>query len=167
MVGSEGVEPVTLREIARRVGVSHAAPAHHFGDRRGLLTALAAEGFELLVREMAAVAEDFRAVAVSYVSYAVDHPGHFAVMYRRDLLNPDDPRLVAARTQSRSILFAGIAQLPTDLVRGDTQDAALAAWSLVHGLASLWLDGALSDSGLVGNADPQELTGRIADMLFG
>lgn len=167
MIAQEGVGALTLRELARRAGVSHAAPAHHFGDRRGLLTALAVAGFGLLARELAAAGDDFRAVAVAYVLFATRHPGHYAVMYRGDLLNSGDLQLVAAQVEARHVLTDGVAGVPPEQRRGRAADAPLAAWAMVHGLASLWLDGALSDSTLTSDTDVQELTGRIADVLFG
>ena len=167
MVDREGVDGVTLRELARRVGVSHAAPAHHFGDRRGLFTALAVDGFEVLARELADAGNDFRAVALAYVRFAIEHPGHYAVMYRLDLLDPADPTLLAAQANARSALTKGIADLPPERRRGQPADAAVAAWSLVHGFASLWLNSALPSSPLTNDTNPEKLTARIADVLFG
>ena len=165
-IASDGVDAVSLRGLARRAGVSHAAPAHHFGDRKGLLTALAAEGFGLLAEELARAASEFREVAVAYVRFALDHPGHFAVMFRPDLLHVDDPDLVAARTRAGDVLRAGVSELPADRRGGDPADAQLAAWSLVHGFASLWLDGALAGSALVREDDPEGLARRLAGVLF-
>ncbi|GGS34242.1 TetR/AcrR family transcriptional regulator [Actinokineospora fastidiosa] len=145
-IAAGGVDSVSLRELARRAGVSHAAPAHHFGDRRGLLTELAVEGFGLLADALAA-APDLRERAIAYVRFALAHPGHFEVMFRRDLLRPDDPRLADARARSGEYLRSGTASPP----------AALAAWSLVHGFASLWREGALAGSALATDSDPQAL----------
>src|SRR5690606_20032828 len=90
---------LSLRDLARRSGVSHAAPAHHFGDRRGLFTALAAQGFELLAQALAPSVSGHRfdRTAVAYVRFAVDNPGHFAVMFRSDLLDQTDQALSRAR----------------------------------------------------------------------
>lgn len=78
------------------MGVSHAAPAHHFGNRQGLLAELAIQDFELLAAELRSVTGDCRAVALAYIRFARTHPGHFDVMYRHDLLRADDERLAAA-----------------------------------------------------------------------
>lgn len=168
-IATDGVDAVSLRGLARRAEVSHAAPAHHFGDRRGLLTALATEGFELLADELSGVAADFREVGVAYVRFALRHPGHFAVMFRRDLLRSDDLELVAARTRAGDVLRAGAASLAVDDSRpaGDPRDAQLAAWSLVHGFASLWLDGALVGSELAGDESPEAIVRRLARVWFG
>src|SRR4029453_17310460 len=82
-----GAAAVSLRDLARRAGVSHAAPAHHFGDKAGLLTAVATEGFELLADELTDARDtgaDFLGIGVRYVGFAVDHRAHFEVMYRPD-----------------------------------------------------------------------------------
>src|SRR5687768_10681055 len=82
-IADVGPAALSLRELARRAGVSHAAPAHHFGDKTGLLTALAVEGYDLLGSALAASWEsehDFLEVGVAYVGFAVDHPAHFLVM---------------------------------------------------------------------------------------
>src|SRR5215207_9150348 len=82
LVLESGVSGLSLREVARRAGVSHGAPAHHFGDKAGLLTALATQGFELLGDEMEATAarRDFLEAGLAYVRFATGHPAHFQVM---------------------------------------------------------------------------------------
>jgi AcrR family transcriptional regulator len=156
-IAAEGVDSVSLRGLARRAGVSHAAPAHHFGDRAGLLTALAIAGFDLLGTELTSAGTDFREVAVAYVRFALRHPGHFDVMYRRDLLRADDPELAAARTRSGAALRAGVAELEPTRPQRRQRANQLAAWSLVHGFAALWREGALQNSTLAGTEDPEEL----------
>src|SRR5688572_22189691 len=108
-----GPTAMSLRDVARRAGVSHAAPAHHFGDKAGLLSALAAEGFRGLAAELgrAAATGSFLEVGVAYVRFAVAHPAHFAVMFRPDLLHPDDPELVAARAASSAALYGGVHEI--------------------------------------------------------
>ncbi|MCA5892941.1 WHG domain-containing protein [Isoptericola sp. NEAU-Y5] len=162
-VASEGVDGISLRVLARLAGVSHAAPAHHFGDRRGLFTALAAEGYTLLGDELGAAGPDLRDAAVAYVRFALAHPGHFAVMFRSDLVRADDPDLLAARGRAGAVLSGGVGAL------GDVEDPAtvqLAAWSIVHGFASLWREGAFERSDLLdGAADPEVLARRVVDRL--
>ena len=70
-----------LRELARAAGVSHAAPAHHFTDRSGLFTALAAEGWRMLAAALTGARPDFIDAALAYLRFALDHPGHYAVMF--------------------------------------------------------------------------------------
>ncbi|MGW4633308.1 TetR/AcrR family transcriptional regulator [Nocardia sp. NPDC004415] len=156
-IAAEGVEAVSLRALARRAGVSHAAPAHHFGDRAGLFTALAIEGFDLLATELAAAGEDMREVAVAYIRFALAQPGRFDVMYRREVLRADDPDLLAARERSGAALRSGIAGLRAGQAPDRQRSTRLAAWSLVHGFATLWREGALEGSELASSADPEQL----------
>ena len=143
IVREQGVAAVSLREVARRVGVSNAAPSHHFGDKAGLLTAYATQGFELLATHLGEAADgELLALGEAYVAFAIAHPGHFAVMFRPELLHREDPDLLAAGAAAFGALATAIAQ-----VRGAAHDdesvqfAAAGAWSLVHGFATLWLNG--------------------------
>lgn len=137
-VAEQGPAALSLREVARRTGVSHAAPTHHFRNKAGLLTAIAAEGYAKLADAVAAAQErGFGEQGVAYVVFATDHPAHFAVMRAPDLLNRDDPDLVAAQERAGGYLREGAAGLPGN--RGEP--GRLAAWALVHGLASLLLEG--------------------------
>jgi AcrR family transcriptional regulator len=143
--------------------VSHAAPAHHFGDKAGLLTALAAQGYELLDEALRAAGGDLLEVGVAYVRFAVEHRAHFEVMFRPDLYRSDDPSVVAARRRVGAALRAGVGALP-DRPDGERAElAALAAWSIVHGFASLWLDGALPPE--LGD-DPAAAARRVIRLLF-
>lgn len=162
VIAERGVTGWSMRELARRAGVSHGAPAHHFGDRRGLLTAIATEGFKLQTEQLRAAGKDsFLEVGVAYVRFAVDHPAHFEVMYQPNLLNIDDPEFVAARLEARTQLYPSASQ--TAGVEETDLSAGLAAWSLVHGLATLWLNEALPVR--VGS-DPDEVTRALARHLF-
>ncbi|WP_040737730.1 TetR/AcrR family transcriptional regulator [Nocardia tenerifensis] len=159
-IASDGVDAVSLRELARRAGVSHAAPAHHFGDRAGVLTALAIEGFDLLAARLGQAGDDFREVAVAYIRFAREHPGHFDVMFRHSLLRAGEPRLDEARARAASALRSGVSAIhPDDAQR--QRAAQLAAWSLVHGFAALWREGALDNSSLAADADPETVARRM------
>jgi AcrR family transcriptional regulator len=114
-IEESGPAALSLRDLARRAGVSHAAPTHHFGDKAGLLTALAAEGYGLLADELAAehaASASFLEMGVAYVRFAVAHRAHFEVMFQPELYHADDPELVAARGRSAASLYAGAANLP-------------------------------------------------------
>lgn len=175
-IATDGVAALNLRALARRCGVSHAAPAHHFGDRQGLLTAIATEGHDGLAATTAATwaeTASFLEVGVAYVRYAVSHPGHFAVMFRPDLVDPDDAELSRARAASAAMLYGPFDSVVT--VDGDAarRIAATAAWALVHGIATLWLQGSLrgDPSGPNGEpvgptGDPEALTRAAARHLF-
>lgn len=147
-IAEKGPGAISLRSIARRAGVSHAAPAHHFRDRAGLLSAVAAEGFRRMNEAMveAAVGADDLLIAVgrAYVDFAVANPGEFAVMFRKELLDPGDPELAAHGAATWQRLVDGIAAMPIEARGGEsTEVIAARAWSLVHGLSTLILDGSL------------------------
>jgi AcrR family transcriptional regulator len=168
LIAAEGVDNISLRELARRAGVSHAAPAHHFGDKAGLFTAIAAEGYELLAATLEGSDEDrpapLKEQGVRYVEFAEKHPGHFAVMFRPDLLHADDPDLAEARARSSRALRGGVRGLSETRRPDDIEDAALAAWALAHGFAALRRSGSL-DQRLQGR-DPSEAFRAVASHLF-
>jgi AcrR family transcriptional regulator len=149
-IDEAGIAALSMRDLARRAGVSHAAPAHHFGDKAGLLTALAVEGYERLADALTG-ADDFLESGVAYVRFAVTHRAHFEVMFRPELYHADDPAVVAARDRAGAALYTGAEELPRAAADpGAVRQAGLAAWSMAHGFATLWLSGALPDVG----ADP-------------
>jgi AcrR family transcriptional regulator len=166
-IAEVGPAAVSLRDLARRTGVSHAAPAHHFGDKAGLLTAVAADGFGRLaatLREAYEATGSFLEVGVAYVRFAVTHRAHFEVMFRPELYHTDDPDLVRARDAARALLYPPAAEF-TNSSGGGGGDvrAGVAAWSLVHGLATLWLNQNLPPQ--LGD-DPEQITREVARYLF-
>lgn len=150
-VARDGVDALSLRAVAREIGVTHTAPRHHFGDKRGLLTALAADGYrELGARVGAATADGgLLASGLAYIGFAWDRPGQFAVMFRPDLVDSADPALRAASDALTAGLAAGVQGLlarrdPAALTDPEhVQSFARAAWSLVHGFAVLTLAGSV------------------------
>jgi AcrR family transcriptional regulator len=165
-VRESGAANLSLRDVARRAGVSHAAPTHHFGDKAGLLAAMAAEGFRMLadrLGQVLAATGSFLEVGVAYIDFALEKRAHVEVMFRTDLYDPSHPDVVRARTAAAEALAAGVATLPTPVVGADPRVAGLAAWSLVHGFATLWIGGAIP------GADAQEVTRTaraVATFLF-
>ena len=158
LIARQGPSAVSLRSLARRLGVSHAAPANHFPDKAALFTAIATEGFELLGAALddaagqagpeATAGQRFRAAGRAYTSFAVAHPAHFAVMWQRDLLHPNDPALAAAADATFDRLLAAVRDVQAEgwAPGADPQTVAVLAWSVVHGLAALWLSGALDSA---------------------
>src|SRR5215207_10578446 len=164
-IAADGPAAVSLRDLARRTGVSHAAPAHHFGDKAGLLTAVATDGFERLAATLGEAYEatgSFLEVGVAYVRFAVTHRAQFEVMFRPELYRTDDPELVRARDAARALLYPPAAEAANEGGADDVR-AAVAAWSLVHGLATLWLNHNLPPQ--LGE-DPEQITREVADYLF-
>lgn len=151
LLGEGGVAALSLRAAAQLAGVSHAAPYRHFRDKDALLAAIAEEGFRLLTRHMqdeiesgGDVRERLRAAAVGYVAFAVDNPGYFRVTFGGIVCEPGTyPTLDQAGEESyqvlRNLIVEG--QEAGRLRPGDPDQQALAAWSLVHGLGMLIIDG--------------------------
>ncbi|HEY9303658.1 MAG TPA: TetR/AcrR family transcriptional regulator [Mycobacterium sp.] len=164
LVAERGPDQVSLRELAREAGVSHAAPAHHFTDRRGLFTALAAEGFELLAAGLAGARPRFLDAALAYVRFALEHPGHYRVMFDKSLVDPSNRELTAAQAAAGTELSRGVVSLPDQHAKADPAGAELAAWSLVHGFSMLWLNDAVNER--LKATDPMATVERIAGMLF-
>jgi AcrR family transcriptional regulator len=151
-----GLAALTLRAVAREAGVSHAAPTHHFGDLTGLVSELAAIGFRQFNAAMAVAGsgdgtglQKAMARAKAYVAYAQAHPGMFGLMFRIERLDMTRPSLHEAAKAA----FAGLAgaigasrqEQISDVLTLDQAAAIARAWSLVHGFATLLLDGRLAD----------------------
>ena len=107
----QGLKGFTLRECARRAGVSHAAPKHHFGDVTGFLTEIAALGFmrlsaalELEIAGATNLDEEFIATTRAYVDFAEAHPEHFRIMFRCDLLDDQAPNIRQAAGETFRLL---------------------------------------------------------------
>lgn len=147
VIAERGIEGFSLRETARRAGVSPSAPAHHFGDARGLLTAIAAAAFEELADALIATSskgtrsERIRGQGTAYVAFAIANRARFDLMWRAALLDRDDPAYAAAAKRAFAALASAVgaeAATPTDPAAGP----AIAAWATVHGFARLAIDGA-------------------------
>src|SRR3546814_735895 len=154
VLAERGPDGFSLRETARRAGVSPAAPAHHFGDARGLLTAIATEAFRDFGDALAAAdkgadrAARIRAQGVAYVRFALDDPARFHLMWRKALLDTADPEY--AETAHRAfLLLDGVVRGEEAALSVSPRDLALApsiaCWSIVHGFAMLALDGTFGD----------------------
>lgn len=144
----DGPGEVTLRSVARAVDVSHAAPAHHFGDLAGLMSELAAVGFRRFagaLSEGAAAAgsgprDRLDALGRAYVGFARAHPALFRLMFSGDRLDRERPALRDAARAAFALLRDTV---EAGGAAGDGEARAVAAWSTVHGFALLMLDGRL------------------------
>lgn len=157
VIETEGLSGLTLRHLARRLGVSHAAPGHHFADRRALITALAAEGHRRLADGLEACPPSAGAVDLGavYVSVATGHPADFAVMFRPDLLDGDDPEYREQSARARGILRSRFGA-------GRDPSYELAAWAIAHGLSELILAGAIPREVSGGDAAIRAVLGHLA-----
>ncbi len=141
-LAEHGRAQLSLRAVARRAGVSHAAPAYHFTDRAGLLTAVVAEGFRELAAAMDAPLADEGAPLAQlgrrYVAFASADPALYELMFRPEELRTDDPELASARAASLARLAAVTGSGPDRV--GDT---TIISWAFAHGIATLAAQGAL------------------------
>lgn len=152
-LAERGVEGTSLREVARRAGVSHGAPGHHFGDMRGLLTAVAARGFEDLAARLQAVANEpngegpAKRMALSYVEFALSQPARFDLMWRSSILDPDDRAYREAADHAFAVLNGAVTGMnrPTEFPSDPVFAPSVAIWSLAHGFARGALDGAFGE----------------------
>jgi AcrR family transcriptional regulator len=153
LMEERGSPEFTLREVARRVGVTHAAPQRHFEDRAALVAAVAEQGFRGLRAHVEQVArssnardpaERLHALGVAYVQFAVRNPAHFRAMFSAELVDKSrHPSLAAASRAIHDFLVQCITegQRLGFFVEGDPLELAFAAWSIVHGCAVLLIDG--------------------------
>ncbi len=158
LIEEEGLQKLSLREVARRAGVTHQAPYHYFPDREALLGEICEEGFRLLTERMELAAGDqhnaklsaagrLAAVGQSYVEFACAYPAHFRIMFRPELVDHD--HCPGAKAEGDRA-FQTVARIVHETVKAGLpavpSEAALITlcWSLSHGLACLVLDGPLA-----------------------
>lgn len=174
-IALNGLGKVSLRAIARRCGVSHQATAHHFDDRAGLFTVLAAEGFERLyaaIEEATAAApqesgEPLAAGGTTYVRFAEENPTVFDVMFQPELVHTDDERLANAKLATWEQLNRLVTEaqsrgwgthLPVDVL-------AMACWSTTHGLAAIRRDSQRSELSALPDIDAATLVSTMTRAL--
>lgn len=144
-----GLEAVTLRGCAKLVGVSPSSAFRHYADKRALLTAFAARALNELSEWMFAASDrarlegtnPFRAVGLAYIEFALDKPAFFRAMWNEETIYSSDSAYIEAANQLSSHLKGGFANTIEDADRENFSSNELLAWSSVHGLANLFVDG--------------------------
>lgn len=173
LLAEKGVHDFSLREVARRAGVSHGAPAHHFANKRALLAAYAVRSYAELVagiteRIARGPIRDARdvlmAVGDGYIAYATAHPARFEVMFRRDLFDVDGDEMNEVTQRTFGALVAAVEACVTQglLPAQDARAATVMCWSMVHGFSALWNCGWLGV--MTGETDAPAL-GHLMNML--
>lgn len=172
IIAERGVEGFSLREAARRAGVSPAAPGHHFGDARGLLTAVATRAFGDFgdALEAGDAGEDrmtrLRGMGMAYVRFALANRARFELMWRKALLDREQPDYCAAGDRAFELLDCaardGAPPGGPDLVE---LAPSIAAWSIVHGFVELALSGAFGNGTEELEAATERLLPRVLDHL--
>ena len=164
---STGDHSFSLRALARRAGVSAAAPYHHFGDKEGLLAAVAAEGFEALrmaldhaVEGVASPSEELVAMVAAYVRFAAGHPAHYRVMFLPDIDRDAHPELHTTAGTAFARLAAVVGRIAGDTIDpAEVRARSGVIWAMAHGVAQLEGEEAFDKLGLSGMA---ERTARAA-----
>jgi AcrR family transcriptional regulator len=175
LIAKKGPQGFSLREVARRARVSEAAPYWHFADREALLAAVAERGFREMATWMMALwaeaadpRQRLRALGIGYVRFALAHPSYLRVMFGSEV--PDKaahPALKEAGDRTFALLVQAIAeaQASGQVRAGDPEDLAVAAWSLVHGLAALLVDGKLKDH-IRSAPEAEALAHRVTELFM-
>jgi AcrR family transcriptional regulator len=174
IIREHGIGFVSLREVARRAKVSHGAPGHFFKNKSGLLAAFATQGYERLAQSVVeavarADAKDgptqLERLGAAYVKFAVAHPEQFAIMFRPATREIDGPALLLAREATYGVLLSTLQRCAREgMLEGiDLDLAAVSAWSMVHGLAMLWLSGRLS--GRTSTTDVDRLAASVSGLF--
>jgi AcrR family transcriptional regulator len=172
-----GVQGLSLRGVAARAGVSHAAPYRHFEDKESLIAAVAEDGFhkmfEHMVGELSRVAggpqEQLMAMGLAYVSFAKAHPTHFRLMFGPHMAHEERHKCTReagwrCHVQLVEVVRAG--QAARVLPGGDADELAAGYWSLVQGLATLEINGFLSRTPGLDGADSAALTRRVLEAMM-
>jgi AcrR family transcriptional regulator len=158
LILERGVDGFSLREVARRAGVSPAAPAHHMGDAKGLLSEVARLGFKdfgdaLHDADLRGGNDPMKRLSeqgMAYVTFALKNPARFTLMFRHDICDMTNTGLRAVAERAFNVLEgairAAVGLAPADEMTPDAYGLLLATWSIVHGFAHLALGGELDDA---------------------
>ena len=155
VLAERGVDALTLREVARRAKVSQAAPYHHFADKADLVSAIVQHGFEDFAEALRAGADDvgggalqrLTGMGLAYVRFAVANPNLFRLLFRPELRGgmregPAAEAMARAGSAAYQVFLDAVtAAVEEGSVQGSTEDVAVAALSIVHGLSTLLVDG--------------------------
>lgn len=176
LLEEQGVAGLSLREVARRAGVTHQAPYHHFADRESILAELVTEGFDALADRLARANDRFAAgrhatvlaSGLAYVGFAMEHPGVFRIMFRPDLC---DAQRFPALQQAGQRAYGELLRLVGLLHPGRPPETlATVYWAQVHGLAGLMVDSELAQrlpSARARQAHVRQTLQQFADFVVG
>lgn len=170
IIAHEGANAVSMREVARRAGVSHQAPYHYFVDRAGIFAAIAEEGFTqftAVFREVLDTSSDpLLGCLQAYVHFATTHIGHYRVMFQSDIcgIETHPPTQAAADKAFLALLdLAEVISSPTD-AQPNSMLLPITLWSHAHGLATLLIDGPLLKK-LPEGTQPDDLIQQVAQFF--
>ena len=155
ILSNEGVSALSLRKVARKAGVSHAAPYAHFTDKQALIAAISTEGYKKLYEKIAQVAGQYRLdplrrlveASWAYVQFALDEPDHFKVTLSGMIeKEQDSPAFLETARQTFSLVVEIVAQCQQAgiLHQGASDLTAVSVWALIHGFVTLLLENQVS-----------------------
>lgn len=165
IIANEGAEAVSMREVARRAGVSHQAPYHYFGDRAGIFAAISEEGFRSFTEAFREALDQPGDIASNclraYVAFAMTHKGHYRVMFRSDICGIETHELTMTAADEAFLTLLDLAEA-VDPQRDPADAMALpvALWAQAHGLATL-----IIDSPLLGKLPPETHLNDLIDKV--
>jgi len=159
IISEQGTKDLSLRKIAKKSGVSHAAPYRHFKDKNAILASVAKEGFEMMLsktqgridRSRGNELDHFAICGLSYIDFALSYPSHYRVMFGTRVENSyfsDElkPESIPVFKLLRDIIM--VCQEKGLLKAGNPREMAISAWSIVHGFAMLRIDHHIPDQGM-------------------
>jgi AcrR family transcriptional regulator len=175
LIREAGLAGLSLREVARRAGVSHQAPYHHFADKESIVAALVERGFIALAERLEAAAagkgtpaQRLSRTGRQYVDFALENPVQFRLMFRPELVDVARfPSVQRTGDRAFSVLTRLVDEQPSRArLSAEKKDAAVSLhWSVVHGLATLLLDGALGQR-LVEKKERDRHVDRVLELFF-
>ncbi|HQV21838.1 MAG: TetR/AcrR family transcriptional regulator [Moraxellaceae bacterium] len=173
IIEEEGLEAFTLRSCARQAGVSHAAPAHHFKDRAGLLSAYAASIFRDLTAHIQQLIQEageddyarLHALGLAYIRFALQRPNAFSLVFRCEALDKNVEELKEASDDCFQVLIDVVQALMPQANKETVLLYSMLAWSTVHGFATLWLEGNFAKV-RQSNVEPSVYADRLAQQIL-
>lgn len=168
ILAEDGISELNLRAVARRAGVSHTAPYRHFADKEALVVAIAEDGFRRLAEQLAAAKTataagaqaQLAAVGHAYIGFAVAQRDSFRLMFSHIIAHREQYRELCALASGCFHLLQGIVeagQADREFCAGNSADLTRSAWSMLHGFASLLIEGQFSEDGLDAQAQAQAI----------
>jgi len=172
LIEEGGLGRLSMREVARRSGVSHQAPYYYFGDREAILAAIAGNGFSMLAesfqravaRAGSEPAKALEAIGLAYVGFALRHPAYFQAMFRADAVPLDRYADVRKREdEAFGKLVEKIGEAFTDQPPTARLRISVACWAMVHGLATLILEGTLARTVEIPRARQRQMADEVIE----
>ena len=174
LIEEGGLDRLSMREVARKSGVSHQAPYYYFGDREAILAAIAGEGFSKLGQSFLRAidragfkpAEALEAIGRAYVEFALRHPAYFQAMFRADAVPLDRyPDVRKLSDEAFGKLVETIGKVFADQASAVRLTISVACWAMVHGLATLILEGTLARTIEIPRARQRQVANEVIEIF--